>query len=87
MCKGRSSQYLNLQNEKLYHSSAIYASAIHSITLPFRMNKTGPSADSSNETGAMDLCECIQMLAGQARQNRITVLDAAMPVPSITGMP
>nr|GEY11414.1 protein misato homolog 1 isoform X1 [Tanacetum cinerariifolium] len=85
LSESRSSQYLNLQNEKLYHSSAVYASAIHSITLPFRMNKTGPSADPSNEIGAMNLYECIQTLAGQARQNKVTVLDAAMPVPSITG--
>ena len=44
----------------------------------FGSNKTGPSADPSNETGVMNLYECIQILVGQAGQNRITVLDAAM---------
>lgn len=86
MCKGRVSQYLNVDNGKPYQSSAVYASAIHSITLPFRMRKMGPTGESSNESGAMDLYECIQMLAGQGRQNTVAVLDAAMPPPSMTGM-
>ncbi|XP_071710541.1 uncharacterized protein [Rutidosis leptorrhynchoides] len=85
LTESRASQFLSLQNEKLYHSSAVFASAIHSITLPFRMKKAGPAGESSNEFGAVDLYESIQMLAGQARQNSVTVLDASMPAPSITG--
>ena len=86
MCKGRASQFLNLQNGKPYHSSAVYASAIHSITLPFRMKRVGPSGESLNELGAMDLYEGIRMLVGQARQNTVAILDAAMPAPIITGI-
>ncbi|XP_024978775.1 protein misato homolog 1 isoform X2 [Cynara cardunculus var. scolymus] len=84
LSENRASQFLNLQNEKPYHSSAVYASAIHSITLPFRMKRVGPAGESLNESGAMDLYEGIQMLVGQARQNSVTILDAAMPAPSIT---
>lgn len=84
LSESRASQFLNLQNEKPYHSSAVYASAIHSITLPFRMKRIGPAGESLNEFGAMDLYEGIQMLVGQARQNSVTILDAAMPGPSIT---
>ncbi|KAI3726258.1 hypothetical protein L1987_66055 [Smallanthus sonchifolius] len=79
------SQYLNVDNEKPYQSSAVYASAIHSITLPFRMKQVGPAGESLNESGAMDLYECIQMLAGQGRQNTVAVLDAAMPTSSMSG--
>uniref|UniRef100_A0A251SE13 Tubulin/FtsZ, GTPase domain-containing protein n=2 Tax=Helianthus annuus TaxID=4232 RepID=A0A251SE13_HELAN len=83
--ESRVSQYLNVEDVKLYQSSAVYASAIHSINLPFRMKKMGPTGESSNESGAMDLYECIQMLAGQGRQNTVAILDAAMPPPSMTG--
>ncbi|KVH92579.1 Misato Segment II, myosin-like protein [Cynara cardunculus var. scolymus] len=61
LSENRASQFLNLQNEKPYHSSAVYASAIHSITLPFRMKRVGPAGESLNESGAMDLYEGIQI--------------------------
>ncbi|KAI3500508.1 hypothetical protein L1887_36330 [Cichorium endivia] len=79
------SQFLNIEDKKLYHSSAVYASVIHSISLPFRMKRIGPSGESVNEYGGMDLYEGIQMLAGQGRQNTVTVLDACIPAPSLTG--
>ncbi|KAL4582375.1 hypothetical protein LXL04_006922 [Taraxacum kok-saghyz] len=78
-------KYLNIQDKKMYHSSAVYASAIHSISLPFRMNRIGPSGESLSEYGAMDLYEGVQMLVGQGRQNTVAILDAVMPVPSLTG--
>ncbi|KAD4888107.1 hypothetical protein E3N88_20180 [Mikania micrantha] len=84
--ESRVSQHLKVENENPYQSSAIYASAIHSITLPFRMKKMGPSGESSNESGVMDLYECIHMLAGQGRQNPVGILDAAMPPPSMAGI-
>ncbi|KAK9067102.1 hypothetical protein SSX86_014427 [Deinandra increscens subsp. villosa] len=83
LSESKVSQYLNVENEKPYQSSAVYASAIHSITIPFRMKKVGPTGESSNESGGMNLYECIQMLAGQGRQNSVAVLDAAMPPPSM----
>nr|XP_043618147.1 protein misato homolog 1 isoform X2 [Erigeron canadensis] len=85
LSQSRASQLLNLHDEKPYHSSAVYASAIHSISLPFRMKRIGATGESSNGCGAMNLYEGIQMLAGQARQNIVTILDSAIPAPSITG--
>ncbi|XP_076949607.1 uncharacterized protein LOC143622305 isoform X2 [Bidens hawaiensis] len=84
--ESRVSQYLNVENEKPYQSSAVYASAIHSISLPFRMKKVGPTGESSNVSGAMDMYECIQMLAAQGRQKTVAILDTAMPPPSVAGI-
>lgn len=83
--ESRFSQFLNLQDNKLYHSSGVYASVIHSVSLPFRMKRIGPNGESLYECGAMDLYEGIQMLAGQGRQNYVAVLDACIPAPSLVG--
>ncbi|KAK2999848.1 hypothetical protein RJ639_024539 [Escallonia herrerae] len=85
LSRSDASRFLCIKDEKLYHSSAVYASAIHSISLPFRMKRLGPTGESCYGSGAMDVYEVIQMLAGQARQNRVTILDVAMPAPSLSG--
>lgn len=54
--------------------------------MPFRMELLGPSANSSYACGALTVNEVVQMLSGQARQNMVTILDAAMPAPSLTGI-
>ncbi|CAN1834869.1 Protein misato homolog 1 [Linum perenne] len=77
-------KFLHVKDEKPYHTSAVYAAAIHSIGLPFRMDTLGPTANSSYASGAMDVNGIIQMLAGQARQNRVAILDTALPSPSLT---
>ncbi|XP_060167240.1 uncharacterized protein LOC132598410 [Lycium barbarum] len=81
----RASQFLSIKDEKPYHSSAVYASAMHSFSLPFRMNLSGPSAESICMSGALDMHGIVQMLAGQTRQNMVTILDVAMPAPSLSG--
>ncbi|RRT58134.1 hypothetical protein B296_00023023 [Ensete ventricosum] len=70
---------------KPFHSSAVYAASIHSISIPFRMEMPGPAANSTCTSGAMDVGEIVHTLAGQSRQNMVTVLDVAMPPPSLTG--
>ena len=45
----------------------------------------GPATDSCYVSGAVDVYGLIQMLTGQARQNIVATLDAAMPAPSLTG--
>lgn len=50
------------------------------------MKQLGPTGESSYECGATDLYEAVQMLAGQARQNMVSILDVAMPAPSLSGM-
>lgn len=83
---GKVSSYLCLEDEKPYHCSAVYAAALHSISLPFRMETLGPAMDSCYVSGAVDVYGLIQMLAGQARQNIVATLDAVMPAPSLTGI-
>ncbi|WOG93119.1 hypothetical protein DCAR_0312400 [Daucus carota subsp. sativus] len=79
------SRYLRINDKKPYHSSAVYASALHSVTLPFRMKPFGPTTESRYESGCLNIYESIQMLAGQSRQNKVSILDVAMPAPSLKG--
>ncbi|GER43734.1 misato-like protein [Striga asiatica] len=83
---GRMSKYLHLEDGKPYHTSSVYASAIHSISLPFRMQPIGPSAQFSCTSGAVDIKELVQMLASGARQNTVTSLEVSMPAPTFSGM-
>ncbi|CAN6680189.1 unnamed protein product [Malus baccata var. baccata] len=81
----KASRFLSINDKKPYHCSAAYAATLHSISLPFRMEPLGPTADSSYASGAVTISEVVQILAGQARQNMVAILDAAMPSPSLTG--
>lgn len=85
LSRSKASTCLCIEDEKPYHCSAVYAAALHSISLPFRMEPLGPTADSCYISGAVDIHGVVQILAGQARQNMVTILDVAMPAPSLTG--
>uniref|UniRef100_A0A2P2LQU8 Carboxypeptidase n=1 Tax=Rhizophora mucronata TaxID=61149 RepID=A0A2P2LQU8_RHIMU len=85
LSRSKASSFLCIQDEKPYHSSAIYAAAVHSVSLPFRMEPLGPTADSCYFSGAMDVNGLAQALAGQARQNVVAILDTAMPAPPMAG--
>ena len=82
---GKASTFLHIEDEKHYHSSAVYAAALHSISLPFRMVPVGPTADACSVSGAVDFHGLVQMLSGQGRQNMVSILDVAMPTPALTG--
>ncbi|XP_072987778.1 uncharacterized protein [Typha latifolia] len=43
-----------------------------------------PSLKSAYATGALDIGELIHILAGQGRQNMVSIMDIAMPTPSLT---
>lgn len=75
-----------MDDQKLFHGSAVYAASIHSITIPFQMALPEPTATSAYVSGAVDVGEIVHILAGQARQNMVTILDTAMPAPSLTGI-
>ncbi|KAH7566528.1 hypothetical protein ACOSP7_023060 [Xanthoceras sorbifolium] len=81
----KASTFLHIKDEKPYHCSAVYAAALHSTSIPFRVEPVGPSADSGDVSGAMEVNGLIQMLAGQARQNMVAILDVSMPAPALTG--
>lgn len=50
------------------------------------MEPLGPTADSCYVSGAVDVYELVQMLTGHDRRNMVTILDAAMPVPPLSGI-
>ncbi|MCL7036653.1 hypothetical protein MKW94_022154 [Papaver nudicaule] len=77
--------FLHIDDAKPFYSSAVYAAALHSMSLPFRMASVGPNADSRYVAGAIDVNGIVQTLAGQARQNMVAILDVAMPAPLIGG--
>ncbi|KAF1873311.1 hypothetical protein Lal_00027349, partial [Lupinus albus] len=87
LSKSKASKFLRIEDEKHYHSSAVYAAALHSISLPFRMLPVGPTTDACSVSGAVDVHGVIQMLSGQGRQNIVTVLDVAMPAHALNGGP
>uniref|UniRef100_A0A1D1YRF7 Protein misato 1 n=1 Tax=Anthurium amnicola TaxID=1678845 RepID=A0A1D1YRF7_9ARAE len=79
------SAFLRIDDAKPFHCSAVYAASIHSLSLPFRMDPLGPTANSKHVSGAVDIGELVQMLTGQAWQNMVTILDAAIPAPCLSG--
>lgn len=83
LSRSKASTYLCIDDAKPFHSSAVYAAALHSLSLPFRMELSGPSTDSNNVTGAVDVNGLIHMLADQARQSMVAILDVAMPAPPL----
>lgn len=85
LSRSKASMFLGIEDAKPYHCSAVYAASLHSISLPFRMEALGPTADSCYISGAADINGVIQMLAGQSRKNGVAILDVAMPAPSLTG--
>ncbi|KAJ0240792.1 hypothetical protein HA466_0223710 [Hirschfeldia incana] len=75
-----SNKYLNLGDERAYRTSAVYAAALHSSTLPFRMQQQQSSSDSSEASNAMDVNTLVQLLTSRGRQNIVAILDSAMPL-------
>ncbi|XP_054824525.1 uncharacterized protein LOC129322301 isoform X1 [Prosopis cineraria] len=81
----KASKFLHINDEKPYHSSAVYAAALHSISLPFRMAPVRPTSNACSVSGVVDVNGVIQMLSGQGKQNMVSILDVAMPAPALTG--
>lgn len=83
--EGKAAQFLAVNDEKPYHCSAVYAAALHAVTRPFLIEQLGPTADSREISGSMDVNGLVQMLTSQARENMVAIMDVAMPAPSLTG--
>lgn len=84
--EGKFSSVLHVEDQKLFHSSAVYAASIHSLSIPFRLGMLGPAASSSNAIGAINVGEAVQMLSSHASQNMVCTLNVAMPAPSSIGI-
>ncbi|KAK3140103.1 hypothetical protein QOZ80_5AG0395890 [Eleusine coracana subsp. coracana] len=78
------SPFLSIQDEKHFHSSAICAAAIHSVTVPFRQQHVSPASDLVHSSGRLDIGELVHIISDQGRLNMVTALDVAMPAPSLT---
>ncbi|KAK3136884.1 hypothetical protein QOZ80_5BG0444310 [Eleusine coracana subsp. coracana] len=78
------SPLLSIQDEKHFHSSAICAAAIHSVTVPFRQQHVSPASDLAHSSGRLDIGELVHIISDQGRLNMVTALDVAMPAPSLT---
>ncbi|KAL9269297.1 misato homolog 1-like protein [Drosera capensis] len=85
LATSRASNYLFVDDQKPYHSSAVYAAALHSLSLPFRMQPLGPTTNASYVSGGIGMNGVVQMLTGEPRQNMVALLDAAIPAPSLAG--
>lgn len=81
----RASSFFCIEDKRPYHCSAVYAAALHSISLPFRMGSLAPTADLHYVSGAVDVGDVVRILSGQSRRNKVAILDMAMPAPSLTG--
>ncbi|GAB4848947.1 hypothetical protein Ancab_003761 [Ancistrocladus abbreviatus] len=81
----KAATYLYVDDQKPYHCSAVYAAALHSLSLPFRMELPGPTATLDCVSGASDINGLIQVLSAQHRQNMVAILDACMPAPCFNG--
>ncbi|XP_031743901.1 protein misato homolog 1 isoform X2 [Cucumis sativus] len=81
--RSKAATHLCIDDQKPYHCSAVYAAALHSIGLPFRMEAQGPTTDSCYVSGAVHVNDMVRMLAGQGRQNMVAILDVAMPAPTL----
>ncbi|KAJ3674356.1 hypothetical protein LUZ60_004972 [Juncus effusus] len=67
---------LLIKDSNLFHSSAVYASALHSLSVPFRL---GPKFDANFAFGSLDFREFVNLLTGRERQNKVAALDVSMP--------
>ncbi|KAF3333896.1 protein misato 1 [Carex littledalei] len=72
------------KDEKNFHSSAVYASAIHSMSTAFRFRPGGSISNTTCASGSLDIGEIVHNLAGQDRQNMVAILDISMPAPPLS---
>lgn len=83
---GGLSSSLCAKDEKNFHSSVVYASAIHSMSTAFRFRPGGPISNTAYASGCLDIGEIVHNLVDQDRQNMVAILDISMPAPPLSGM-
>ncbi|CAM6084347.1 unnamed protein product [Calypogeia fissa] len=74
---------LLIQDGKLFHSSAVYAAAINNITLPYRMEVSGPLGTSQGSgLGGTDIGTSLRLISCSSAR-RVALLEAAFPAPGV----
>lgn len=87
LAKSQAFPFLCIDDSNLFHTSAVYASAFHCSTLPFRMGVSGPSSITEVDLGSLDMGTMIRTLSHQSKQQVVACLDAAIPAPSVADIP
>ncbi|CAI9764242.1 unnamed protein product [Fraxinus pennsylvanica] len=72
----------NLHDAVSFSRLSAFCKLVIQVGLPSLSRR--PSSQSSYTCGAMAVNDLVQMLAGQARQNMISILDLSMPAPTFT---
>ncbi|KAE8695082.1 hypothetical protein F3Y22_tig00110744pilonHSYRG00042 [Hibiscus syriacus] len=67
--EGKASTFLNTEDENPYHCSAVYAAALHSTSLPFRMEPLGESRQ--NMVAILDFAMPDPSLTGRRDQQSL----------------
>ncbi|CAM6100552.1 unnamed protein product [Calypogeia fissa] len=74
---------LLIQDGKLFHSSAVYVAAINNITLPYRMEVSGPLGTSQGAgLGGTDIGISLRLISCSSAR-RVALLEAAFPAPGV----
>jgi len=75
-----------VNDSKPFHTSAVYAMALNTITLPFRIEVSGPTATSQeNGVGSSDMGNMVRLVSC-SQQKKVALLEAAVPGPALPGM-
>lgn len=83
---GPFAKHLCLNDSKLFHTSAVHATALNTITLPFRMEVSGPTATSQERgVGSSDMSNMVRLVSC-SQQKKVALLEAAVPGPALPGM-
>lgn len=83
---GQFARHLCVNNSKLFHTSAVYATALNTVTLPFRMEVSGPTATSQERgVGSNDMSNMVRLVSC-SQQKKVALLEAAFPGPTLPGV-
>lgn len=83
---GQFARHLCVNDSKLFHTSAVYATALNTITLPFRMEVSGPTAASQERgVGSSDMSNMVRLVSC-SQQKKVALLEAAVPGPALPRM-
>ncbi|KAG6549008.1 hypothetical protein Mapa_009450 [Marchantia paleacea] len=76
-------EHLVIKDEKDFHTSAVYAAAINCITLPYRMEVSGPSVTSQKAgLGSVDMGSSLRLVSCSSAR-RVALLEANFPSPAL----
>ncbi|KAG0571172.1 hypothetical protein M758_6G207800 [Ceratodon purpureus] len=83
LASSKFARHLCVNDSKLFCTSAVYATALNTITLPFRMEVSGPTATSQERGfGSSDMSNMVRLVSC-SQQKKVALLEAAVPGPAL----